>query len=187
MILLIILFLLLLPIIIFFPKPKRFIEYADCILVLGCPTRPDGSLCRTQIRRCNKAIELWNTKTAPLIMISGGKAHNEYCEAEMMANYIHKQAPEIPILIEDKAANTYDNFKYAKLLCIQNQIHSIAIVTSTSHCSRSAYFARKFFTDFAMIPDGEPFSIKKYTREFFAKYNTLICELKIKLKEKNQI
>lgn len=115
-------------------------------------------------------------------MISGGKAHNEYCEAEMMAEYIHQQVPEIPLLIEDKATNTYDNFKYAKLLCIQYQIHSLAVVTSTSHCSRSAYFARKFFTDFAMIADGEPFSLKKYTREFFAEYNTLICEIKIKLK-----
>lgn len=182
MILLFILVLLLLPIILFFPKPKSTITHADCILVLGCPTHPDGSLCRTQMRRCNKAIELWLNKTAPLIMISGGKVHNEYCEAEMMAAYIHKQAFEIPILIEDKAMNTYDNFKYAKLLCIQNQIHRIAIVTSTSHCSRSAYFARKFFTDFAMISDGEPFSLKKYTREFFAKYNTLFCEIKIKLK-----
>ena len=183
MIYLILLMLVLLPIFIYYPKPKQNMDHADCILVLGCPTHEDGSLCQTQIRRCKKAIDLWYKQKAPLIMISGGKAHNATCEAEAMAEYIHQSDPQIPILMETKAMNTYDNFKYSKQLCDQRQIHSIIVVTSTSHCRRSAYFTRKFFDEFAMIGDDEPFSLKKRTREFFAKYNTLYCEIKIKLKK----
>ena len=134
-------------------------------------------LCQTQIRRCKKAIDLWFKQKAPLIMISGGKAHNTTCEAEAMAEYIQQSDPQIPILMETKAMNTYDNFKYSKQLCDQHQIHSSIVVTSTSHCRRSAYFARKFFDEFAMIGDDEPFSLKKRTREFFATYNTLYLSL----------
>ena len=177
------LILVLMPILIFFPKPKSIVDVADCILVLGCPTRADGSLCQTQVRRCKRAVDLWLEKKAPIIMISGGKAHNEYCEAEAMAEFIHQTYPQIPILLEEKAANTYDNFKYAKQLCEQHGLESIVVVTSTSHCRRAAYFARKFFTEYAMVGDDEPFSIKKRTREFFAKYNTLYCEIKIRIKK----
>ncbi len=176
------LFLLWLPIHLYFPKPNTKLHQADCILVLGCPTRPDGSLCRTQIRRCNKAFSLYQAGYAPTIMISGGAAHNAYCEAREMAKYLHTLDPHIPINEEDQANNTYDNFCYAKQLCVAHGFHSLLVVTSTSHLRRSAYFARKFFTDFAMIQDDEPFSLKKYSREFFAFYNTLYYELKLKHK-----
>ena len=108
--LLIILFLLILPLFIFFPKPpKRKDQTYDLALVLGCPCKDDGALSRMQKRRSDHALWLYRQHAYRLLIISGSCVKNKYNEAEHMMAHVLAQE-DIPHECETRARNTYENF-----------------------------------------------------------------------------
>ena len=182
MVLFILIVLILLPIILFFPIPYSKDKRVDAYLILGCPCKDDGSYTASQKYRCEKANECLKKQKVPII-ITGSAVKNRYVEAEMMAKLIHSQK----IYLEIQARNTFDNFKFAKAIADEHGFRRIGIITSNYHILRSYYFAKRFFDHPVMIGDHHPFSLKHLIREFFALYNTLWWELKLKIKTKKEI
>ena len=88
-ILLILVLFLLLPVICF-PSCKRDEGYVDALIVLGCPAYDDGTMSITQKMRVEKAAKAVIQYKIPVCIFTGGKAHNHYSEASIMAEYFTK-------------------------------------------------------------------------------------------------
>lgn len=141
-------------------------------LLLGCPSHDDGTYSSSQIERCNLAIEEYKRGAYKTLIITGGAVKNQYTESLAMKEYIEKRA-FIPVIAETKAANTYENFEFAK-----NIIHDqpVLILTSSLHAKRCQAIASKFFTHFAFAyyPDRKP---RHIVREIFSRFIFIKIEL----------
>lgn len=166
-----------------FPKPLKLqadVLYDTC-LVLGCPTRDDGHLSRMQKSRMDVAIQLYQTHQVKTLILTGANVRNDFIEAEVMAAYaIAQGVKNADIILETKAVNTFDNFRFTARLCEQHHVHNIVVVTSQFHLRRSNFFVRKFFTKYAMQGSHDKEKIKHYLVEYLRMWNTLYWELKFK-------
>ena len=159
------------------PSRKRY----DTALVLGCPCQSDGSLTDAQIDRMNVAISLYRRNWISSMIISGSNVQNDYYESEEMAAYaIDQGIPEHAIIIEKKARNTYENLKYAKDICTQQNFSSIIVITSPFHVRRANFFVRKFFQDAPMRCSNNPITFRQHVDEYVRMWNTLYFEWKLK-------
>lgn len=154
-------------------KTNKPIKYA---LLLGCPSHDDGSYSSSQIKRCQLAIDEYQKGHYDVLIISGSNVKNQYIEAEEMARYIHKLS-NIPILLETKAKNTYENLKNTKEMIGDVPL---LILTSSLHGQRALAIAREFFSDAhtATYPDRK---LKHIWREILSRIVFIQIEMKKKL------
>lgn len=165
-----------------FPYPKHIDAFTcyDAAIVLGCPCQEDGTISPLQKKRMDIAIQLYRNKRVKTLLISGSNVQNTYIEAEVMAAYAYtKGVSKQAVLLETQARNTFENLKYAKLLCEQHQLQNILVITSPAHIRRAAFFVRKFFTRFAMTSYTQPPHFKDLAEEYFRMWNTLYYEIKL--------
>lgn len=166
------------------PKPHE--QQYDTAIVLGYPSNTDGSLSDIQKKRMDVAIHLFKKNKIKTILISGSNAHNEFIESRVMASYaIENKIPSNYIILEEKAKNTYENFKNAKKICDEKNYKKIIVITSPSHIRRASFFAKKIFIHYTFESYKERFSLKKAIDEYFRMWNTLYFELKLYLKKDN--
>lgn len=162
-----------------FPKAPpllRTTQYDTCI-ILGSPAKEDGTISRMQKTRMDKAIKLYQQHLTATLLVSGGGVRNQHIEADVMAAYaVHKGVNQADIIVENKAQNTYDNLRYAKILCEQRDFHQILVVTSRFHVRRANFFVHKFFTSYAMCGSEEHEKIRHYLSEYVRMWNTLRIE-----------
>ncbi|WP_283651507.1 YdcF family protein [Ileibacterium valens] len=161
----------------FFAKTpgKSSSEVWPYALLLGCPCRDDGSYSRSQIRRCNLAVEAYREGLYRTLIISGGSVKNHYNEAKAMARYIQEHCDlPIDIVLEKKARSTWENLKNTRLM-IGNQ--PILILTSSLHAKRAAAMASHSFSCFSLYtyPDRKP---KHILREIVSRIIYIRLELK---------
>lgn len=168
------------PLIFYFPKPKATTKYKyDYLLVLGYPNDLSGYPSYIQKKRMECAIRCMELGYADKMIISGSAVHNQYIEAETMKNLAPVELHD-KIILEDRAKNTYENFKNSISLIEDYQNKSILIVTSPFHMKRANFFAKKFFKDYAFITSSDKTSIIQYLKETACKWNTLIVERRLK-------
>lgn len=179
--LILILFLLFLPIL-FFPKCKHKEGYVDCLIVLGCPTYDNGSMSITQKLRVEKAAQSIKEHHIPVCILTGGAAHNEYTEAQVMGDYL-KTLIDIEPILEDKSTTTYENMKNCVELCKIYNYQKVGVLTSAYHSSRAYAMSKKFFDDVVMFNAPYRFTFKKLIREYLSRYLYIYIELKMKLKK----
>lgn len=122
-------------------------EY-DAIIVLGGGIKDDGSLPENQKRRVEKAIELFNKKQSPRIIMSGkwSKARDVYdrppcTEALAMERYaLDLGVPGTVIYREEKSCSTSENASYLLRDFVEpNNWKKLLIVTSEYHLKRAIY------------------------------------------------
>ncbi len=170
------LFILLLPYLCF-PKCKHKEQYVDCLIVLGCPTYADGNMSSTQKMRVEKAAKSIKEHHIPVCILTGGAAHNEYTEAQVMGNYL-KTLVDIEPLLEDKSTNTYENMKNCVELCKKHNYQKIGVLTSSFHSSRAYAMSKKFFDDVIMFDAPYRFTFKKLIREYISRCLYIYIEIK---------
>ena len=165
-----------------FPLYTRQIhQFYDACIVLGSPANADGSLSYIQKQRMDHAIALYREKRIRSILISGAGVANTFIEAEVMKDYaIAQNVPEKDILLEKHAKNTYENLKFATILCREHHFSKLIIVTSGFHIRRAGFFAKKFFTDFTFYPVSEKEKRRYFITEYLRMWNTLYYEWKLK-------
>lgn len=160
----------------FFHPTKKTNKPIQNALLLGCPSHDDGSYSSSQIKRCQLAIDEYQKGHYDTLIISGSNVKNQYVEAEAMARYIHERI-NMPILLETKAKNTYENLKYTKEMIGDVPL---LILTSSLHGPRALAIARQFFSDShtATYPDQKP---KHIWREILSRIVFIQIEMKKKL------
>jgi hypothetical protein len=89
----------------------------DVILVLGCPSKNDGSPSSCQERRAEMADFLYEAGLAEHLIVSGAAVHTPHVEADALAALlVGRGIPEAAILKEPLARHTDENLYYGTRL-----------------------------------------------------------------------
>nr|WP_307486838.1 YdcF family protein [Eubacterium multiforme] len=170
--------------IIFYPKTSE--KSCNYIVVLGAGIRGEN-LTTTLRDRLNATLDyINNTNYDGKIIVSGGQGPGEsITEAEAMRRYlVEKGINNNRIILEDKATNTFQNFKYSKDI-IENlnegntKNSNIKVVTTDFHALRSNIIGKRngyenisFYTSntkWYLVPS-------MYAREFFAVFKSIVFD-----------
>lgn len=114
---------------------------ADCILVLGCGVREDGTPSLMLRDRLETGIALYEGKAAPKLLMSGDHGRKEYDEVNLMKAYaMERNIPSADIFMDHAGFSTYDSLYRARdIFCVEKVI----IVTQSYHLPRALYVAER--------------------------------------------
>lgn len=170
--------------IIFYPK-NNFEVKSDYLLILGASVKKNTPS-TTLKGRLNTALKYLKVNDDCYVVVSGGKGNGEnITEAKAMKDYLTKNGiNKNRIIEEDKATNTYENFKYSKSKIEEHSKGKlkdlrIKIVTTDFHVLRSKILAyRNGYknTSFYASKSKLSFVPTYYTREFFALWKTIVFD-----------
>lgn len=113
---------------------------ADCILVLGCGLRQDGTPGRQLCQRLDAGIAAYEQGIAPKLLMSGDHGRVAYDEVNAMKDYaMARGVPGEDIFMDHAGFSTYESMYRAKQIF---GCERVAVVTQTYHLYRSIYNAR---------------------------------------------
>ncbi len=115
------------------------LEKVDTIIVLGCPTKADGSPTPEQRERILEGVREFQRGTSSHIIMTGGPAHNRFVEAHAMALLAEANGvPASSIVEEDQAHDTIQNIYYSDKIMEAHGWHSAEVISSPYHLPRTA-------------------------------------------------
>lgn len=116
---------------------------ADCIVVLGARSLPDGQPGPSLRARCDHGVQLWRQGWAPFILCTGGLGDSGTVEGLVALKYIQGQGvPEEKIVYEGLSHTTRENFFYAQQLMLARGWQTCLVVSDPFHLPRSLSIAR---------------------------------------------
>lgn len=123
------------------PESASSIENADCILVLGCGVKADGTPSDMLYDRIKRGVELYFAGVAPKLLMSGDHGQTDYDEVNVMKQYaIDFGVPSEDVFMDHAGFSTYESIYRAKKIFMAD---SIVIVTQEYHLYRALYIAEK--------------------------------------------
>jgi uncharacterized SAM-binding protein YcdF (DUF218 family) len=129
------------------PTHNTAATHFDAIVVLGTPSKPDGTPSPEQRERVLEGVREYKAGVAPRLIMTGGPAHNHFVEAHSMAEFaISQGVPAADILEEGQAQNTVQNIFYSATIMHQHGWSSAEIVSSPYHLGRTALIMNAFNT-----------------------------------------
>ena len=121
------------------PSGNTSLDHFDTLIVLGTPTEPDGTPSPEQRERTLEGVREYKAGIAPRIIMTGGSAHNQYVEAEVMRKLaIEQGVPASAVIAEGQALNTIQNIFYSERIMTANHWSSAEVISSPSHLPRTA-------------------------------------------------
>lgn len=116
------------------------LENIDCIIVLGAGIWGDKPSPMLEDRLL-EAIDLYNDKVSPKIIMSGDHGRKEYDEVNIMKNFaIEKGVPSEDIFMDHAGFSTYESIYRAKEVF---EAKKVVIVTQKYHLYRALYIANQ--------------------------------------------
>lgn len=117
------------------------LEGVDCIIVLGCQVKDDGTPSDMLKDRLTRGIELYELGAAPKLLMSGDHGRKEYDEVGTMKQYaIDAGIPSEDIFMDHAGFSTYETVYRAKEIFGADKV---IIVTQEYHLYRALYIAEK--------------------------------------------
>lgn len=111
----------------------------DAIIVLGYPADQDGNPTPEELARVSEGVREYERGVAPRLLFTGGPAHNQFVEADVMAGAAAAQGiPPSAIFVETRATNTIQNACYSTRIMQAHGWHSAEVVSSAYHLPRTA-------------------------------------------------
>lgn len=142
----------------------------DCILVLGCGVREDGSPSNMLEDRLTRGISLYNSGVSEKLLMSGDHGQKEYNEVGTMKQYAIDAGIESSDIFMDHAGfSTYESIYRAKEIFGANKI---VIVTQEYHLPRALYIAKELGIEaYGVSSDYNAYAGQTYRdfREVFAR------------------
>lgn len=153
-------------------KEDAATKNADCIIILGCGVKNDGTPSNMLEDRLEEGIELYKSGVAPKILMSGDHGRKNYDEVNTMKNYaIEKGVPAEDIFMDHAGFSTYESMYRAKdIFCI----NSAVVVTQKFHIYRALYIAEKMGIDAV----GVSSSRRRYVGEQYNQMREMIARCK---------
>ena len=117
------------------------LEDVDCIIILGCQVKDDGSLSHMLRDRLMRGLEVYETGAAPKLLMSGDHGREEYDEVGAMKNYaIENGVPSEHVFMDHAGFSTYETMYRAKEIF---KAEKVIIVTQEYHLYRALYIAER--------------------------------------------
>lgn len=117
------------------------LEDIDCVIVLGCQVKDDGSLSGMLKDRMWRALELYEAEVAPKLLMSGDHGREDYDEVGAMKNYaVENGVPSENVFMDHAGFSTYETMYRAKEIFESDKV---VIVTQEYHLYRALYIAEQ--------------------------------------------
>ncbi len=115
------------------------LQDVDCILVLGCQVKSDGTPSIMLEDRLKRGVSLYHAGAAPKLLMSGDHGTQGYDEVDTMKHYAYDaKIPSEDIFMDHAGFSTYESVYRAKEIFGADKI---IIVTQTYHLYRALYIA----------------------------------------------
>lgn len=113
----------------------------DCIIVLGCLVKDNGTPSDMLADRLQRGIELYQQGSAPKIIMSGDHGREDYDEVNVMKQVaVDAGIPSNDIFMDHAGFSTYESIYRAKEVF---KADKVIIVTQEYHLYRALYIAEK--------------------------------------------
>ena len=154
---------------------KVTLEKPDCIMVLGCSVKPDGTPSDMLRDRIETGVALYKAGVAPKILMSGDHGSVNYNEVGCMKAYAEQLGvPSEDIFLDHAGFCTYDSVVRAKEVF---GVKKMVIVTQKYHLFRAVFIAKAFGVE----AEGVPADLHRYhnqlnreIREIFGRCKDLL-------------
>lgn len=117
------------------------------IICLGKALQPTGEAEPMLLRRCDKALEIHALTQYTIINSGADTVGCGTSEAKFMTEYMQNITQNAPIIMEQQANNTVENFRYCLDLATVLQATEIIIVTCQHHMPRAEYVCQAVLMD----------------------------------------
>jgi uncharacterized SAM-binding protein YcdF (DUF218 family) len=145
----------------FAPVSNTSQDRFDAIIVLGAPADNDGNPTPRQLASVTEGVREYERGVAPRLILTGGAAHNQFVEADVMARTAAAQGiPPSAIFIETKAKDTIENACYADRIMEAHGWRSAKVVSAASHLPRAGMIFSRMPLKWSMhaAPELQPSS-----------------------------
>ena len=117
------------------------LQDVDCILVLGCGVRDDGTPSAMLEDRLKRAVELYQMGASAKLLMSGDHGESDYDEVATMKSFaVNAGIASEDIFMDHAGFSTYESMYRAKEIF---QVRKVIIVTQAYHLHRAIYIAQK--------------------------------------------
>lgn len=122
--------------------PEELAGYeADCILVLGCLVRDDGTPSDMLRDRLQRGVELYEIGTAPKLLMSGDHGQEAYDEVNTMKQFaLDAGIASEDVFMDHAGFSTYESLYRAKEVF---GVEKVVIVTQKYHLYRALHIANE--------------------------------------------
>lgn len=144
-------------------ETAKEIENVDCILVLGCGIRADGTPSAMLQDRLDVGIALYQAGVSDKLLMSGDHGRNGYDEVSAMKIYAMKQGvPSEDIFMDHAGFSTYESMVRAKEIF---GVKKCVVVTQEYHLYRGIYNGLQQGIDTYGCPSDPRAYAQKFYRE----------------------
>lgn len=145
----------------------------DCIIVLGCKVRPDGTPSDMLRDRLDTGCALYLDGAAPKLLMSGDHGRSDYDEVNCMKSYATELGIEPEDVFMDHAGfSTYESIYRARDVF---ECEKVLIVSQEYHLYRALYIAEKLGI--------EAYGVAADPREYAGQWKRDIRELAARTKD----
>ncbi len=121
---------------------------ADIGVIFGAKNKMDGSISKSMERRLNIGLRLYREGRVQKLIVSGGKAHEGFCEGDIMQNYLLEHGVRLSdIIVDNNALNTEENVENSLAIMKKNNFKKLIIISQYYHISRIKlmYYKKGFY------------------------------------------
>lgn len=123
------------------PEQAKTLKDVDCIIVLGCQVRDDGSLSDMLHDRLWRSVQLYESDVSAKLLMSGDHGQDDYNEVGAMKQYaVDRGVPSEDVFMDHAGFSTYETMYRVKEVF---QARKVVIVTQEYHLYRAIYIAEK--------------------------------------------
>ena len=130
---------------------------ADAALVLGFALAEDGTPRPQLVARVDRAVELYQRKLVPRLIMTGGVAKAGRTEASVMRDLaLARGVPAEAVVLEEQSRSTIENFACSGPVLQTLGAQRVLLVTEPWHMSRALLLARRHGLDLRAAPASSP-------------------------------
>lgn len=145
---------------------------ADCILVLGCLVKDDGTPSNMLYDRLRRSVELFEVGAAKKLLMSGDHGRVDYNEVQTMKDFaIGEGIASSDVFMDHAGFSTYESLYRAKEVFGAKKI---VIVTQKYHLYRALYIADRL----GLEAVGVAADYRGYTNQFFREVREILARNK---------
>ncbi len=145
------------------PEEAIELEDVDCVIVLGCFVRPDGTPSNMLYDRLDVGCNLYLGGAAPKLLMSGDHGQHEYDEVNNMKNFaMDLGIPSGDVFMDHAGFSTYDSMYRARDIF---ECKKVIIVTQEYHLYRALYVAKKLGLEAYGVPADSREYAGQWTRD----------------------
>ena len=121
------------------------LQDVECIVVLGCAVRPDGTPSPMLAERLDRGVELYENGAAPKLLMSGDHGRVDYNEVGTMKQYaVSAGIPSEDVFMDHAGFSTYESLYRAKEVF---GAEKVIVVSQEYHLYRALYIAERMGLD----------------------------------------